>query len=148
MDKFFRKYLWDDERTPYRVPVARLTRRQADYELLFYATLTGVLFALVSIAALSNRLPHGDSAGVSLFAFTQVCAALLLGMTRNSWAAMYCAAAPIGMLLYFALYGFHASLGTLDKVLLVAAAILWALYGGRLVKVARVYPKLEDRSPG
>jgi hypothetical protein len=33
LEKYFKKYLWDDERTPYLVPVARMTRRQADYEL-------------------------------------------------------------------------------------------------------------------
>jgi len=142
MDKFFRKYVWDDERTPYLVSVARLTRGQAGYELLFYATLSGVLFALITLTALSSRLPHGDAPGVSLYAFTQVCAALLLGMTRSAWAAVYCASAPLAMLLYFALFGFHATLGTLDKTMLIAAAILWMLYCGRLVAVARAYPEL------
>lgn len=146
MDKYFRKYIWDDERTPYRVPVRRLTRRQADYELLFYATLSGVLFALIALAALSDRLPHGDAAGVSLYAFTQVCAALLLGMTRGVWAAIYCASAPIAALLYFVLFGFHPALEPLDKALLVGAAMLWTIYGGRLVAVARAYPGLS--SPG
>src|SRR3970282_257732 len=65
MDKFFRKYVWDDERTPYLVRVARLTRGQIEYELRFYAVITGVLFALVSVAALSNSLPHGDARGGS-----------------------------------------------------------------------------------
>jgi len=144
MDKFFRKYVWDDLRTPYRVPVSRLTRRQADYELLFYATLSGVLFGMISLAALSDRLPHGSVAGVSLFAFTQVCAALLLGMTRSAWAALYCATGPIGALLYFVLFGFQPSLGVADKMLLVAICVLWAIYGGRLVSVARAYPGLAQ----
>ena len=145
MDKFFRKYVWDDLRTPYRIPVSRLTRRQADYELLFYATLSGVLFGMISLAALSNRLPHGNVGGVSLFAFTQVCASLLLGMTRSAWAALYCATGPIGALLYFVLFGFHASLGLADKLLLVATCVLWAIYCGRLVSVARAYPNLAER---
>lgn len=146
MDKFFRKYVWDDERTPYLVSVGRLTRRQADHELLFYATLSGVLFALIALAALSRRLPHGDASLVSLFAFTQVCASLLLGMTRSAWAAVYCATAPLAALLYFALFGFHPSLGALDKSLLVVAAILWTLYGRRLVSVARAYPGLAEKA--
>jgi hypothetical protein len=143
VDKFFRKYVWDDERTPYLVSVSRLTRAQIEYELRFYAVFSGVLFALVSIAALSDRLPHGDARGVSLYAFTQVCAALLLGMTRSAWAAMYCATAPVAALLYFVLYGFHATLGTADKSLLLAAMVLWAVYCGRLVAVARAYPAPE-----
>ena len=143
MDKFFRKYVWDDERTPYLVSVSRLTRAQIEYELRFYAVFSGVLFALVSVAALSDGLPHGDARGVSLYAFTQVCAALLLGTTRSAWAAMYCATAPLAALLYFVLYGFHATLGMADKALLLATMVLWALYGGRLAAVARAYPALE-----
>lgn len=142
MDKFFRKYVWDDERTPYLVSVARLTRRQIEYEVRFYVVFTGILFALVSVAALSHSLPHGDARGVSLFAFTQVCAALLLGASRSTWAALYCASAPLGVLLYFALFGFHSSLGTADKTLLVALAVVWVAYCGRLVALARAYAGL------
>jgi hypothetical protein len=103
-----------------------------------------VLFALVSVVALSNSLPHGDARGVSLYAFTQVCAALLLGMTRSAWAAMYCASAPLAALLYFVLFGFHPSLGSADKTLLVVAMVLWVVYCGRLVAVARAYSALAD----
>lgn len=145
MDKYFRKYVWDDERTPYLISVARLSRTQIEYELRFYAVITGVLFALVSLAALSNSLPHGDARIVSLYAFTQVCAALLLGMTRSTWAAFYCASAPLAALLYFALFGFHPSLGFGDKALLVAAVVLWVAYGGRLIAIARAYAGLADK---
>jgi hypothetical protein len=144
MDKFFRKYVWDDERTPYLVSVARLTRRQVAYELRFYAVITGVLFGLISIASLSSALPHGDARGVSLFAFTQVCASLLLGATHSVWAALYCASAPLAALAYFALFGFHPSLGGADKTLLVAAMVLWAVYSGRLLAIARAYPGSAD----
>ena len=146
MDKYFRKYVWDDERTPYLVPVARLTRRQAEYEMLFYAVFSGVLFALVAVVALSKHLPHGDLQGVSLFAFTQVCAALLLGVSASAWAALYCASAPIAALLYFALFGFHPNLGGGDKVLLVLAMLLWFRYCWRLLAVARAYPSLPNPS--
>jgi hypothetical protein len=147
MDKYFRKYVWDDERTPYRVPVSRLTRRQAEYEILYYAVLTGVLFGLISLASLSDRLPHGNATIVSLYAFTQVCAALVLGATRSAWAALYSAGAPIAALLYFVLYGFHPNLGTADKTLLIAAVVLWLWYCGRLISVARAYPTLPESSP-
>jgi hypothetical protein len=145
MDKYFRKYVWDDERTPYLISVARLTHGQIEYELRFYAVITGVLFALVSLAAPSNSLPHGDARGVSLYAFSQVCAALLLGMTRSAWAALYCASAPLAALAYFALFGFHASLGFADKTLLLTAMVLWVAYCGRLVAIARAYAGLAGR---
>jgi hypothetical protein len=144
MDKYFKKYVWDEKRTPYLVPVARMSRGQAEYEMLFYAVLSGVLFAVITLAALSSQLPHGNAAGVSLYAFTQVCAALLLGMTRSAWAALYCAAAPLAALVYFILYGFHPNLGVADKTLLVVLMVLWVCYGARLFAVARAYPGLAN----
>ena len=105
---------------------------------------SGVLFALVAVAALSNSLPHGDARGVSLYAFTQVCAALLLGATRSVWAALYCASAPLAALVYFALFGFHPSLGVADKALLLAAMVLWVAYCGRLLAIARAYSGLAE----
>lgn len=147
MDKFFRKYVWDDQRTPYFVPVERMTRGQAGYEIRFYAIVTGVLFAVVALAALSNRLPHGNAQGVSLYAFTLVCATLLLGAAVSVWSALYCASAPLAALLYFALFGFHANLGVGDKTLLVGAMVLWVFYCRRLVAIVRAYPSLAE-SPG
>jgi len=147
LDKYFKKYVWDDERTPYLVPVDRLTRRQAGYELHFYALFVGVFCALFSLAALSSKLPHGHSPIVSLYAFSVVCAAVLLGFGRHPWAAFWCATPPLAGLAYFAVYGFHPNLGTQEKVLLVVAMIAWLAYCRRLVAVARAYARLPQ-SPG
>jgi len=147
LDKYFKKYVWDDERTPYFVPVERLTRSQASYELHFYALFVGVLCAVVSLAALSSKLPHGSTPIVSLYAFTVVCAAVLLGLGRHPWAAFWCATPPVAGLAYFAVYGFHPNLGTQEKVLLVVAMIAWLAYCRRLVAVARAYASLPQ-SPG
>jgi len=148
LDKYFKKYVWDDERTPYFVPVARLTRRQAAYELHFYALFVGVLCAVVSVVALSDKLPHGNAVIVSLYAFSVVCAALLLGMSRHPWAAIWCATPPLAGLAYFAAYGFHPNLGTQDKVLLVMAMIAWLVYDRRLLAVARAYAGLPQPPQG
>lgn len=144
MDKYFRKYVWNDERTPYRIPVARLTRQQAGYEMLYYATVTGVLFSLIALMALMPQPPHGRAPGVSLFAFTQVCAALLLWATSSIWSALYCASAPVAGLLYFAVFGFHPNLGAADMVLLVVAMLLWIWYARRLIAITRAYPSLAS----
>jgi len=144
LDKYFKKYVWDDERTPYFVPVSRLTRRQAGYEILFYALFVGVLCAGISLASLSDKLPHGGAAIVSIYAFTVVCAALLLGMSRHPSAALWCASPPVAALAYFAIYGFHPNLGPTDKVLLVVVMVAWVAYARRLLAVARAYTSLPD----
>jgi hypothetical protein len=146
LDKYFKKYIWDDERTPYFVAVARLTRSQAGYEIYLYALFVGVLCAIISVAALSTKLPHGNSVIVSLYAFSVVCAAVLLGATRHPWAAFWCATPPVAGLAYFAVYGFHPNLGVQDKVLLVVAMIAWLVYCRRLLAVARTYDRLAQSS--
>lgn len=142
LDKYFKKYVWDDERTPYLIPVDRLTRRQTGYEILFYALFVGVLCAVLSMISLSGKLPHGDTTVVSLYSFTVVCAALLLGVSRQPWAAWWCASPPLAGLLYFAVYGFHPNLGANDKVLLVVAMIVWLFYCRRLIAVARAHARM------
>jgi hypothetical protein len=141
-EKLVKRYVWHDERTPYFTRVARLTRRQAEYELSGYAVLVGVLFGAVSIASLSNTLPHGDNAVVSIYAFTVCCAAILLGTTRHPWAAIWCASAPLAALAYFALYGFHPNLETAEQAILVAVIFAWLVYARRVVAVAHAWPGL------
>ena len=141
-EKLVKRYVWSDERTPYFTRVAHLSRRQAHYELFGYALFTGVLFAVLSVVSLSSELPHGDTAGVSLYAFSVCCAAILLGATRHPWAALWCAGAPLAALGYFAIYGFHPNLGIPDKVLLVTVMLAWLLYARRAVAVTRAWPGL------
>jgi hypothetical protein len=133
-EKLVKRYVWHDERTPYFTRVANLTRRQAHYELFAYALFLGVLSGVIAVAAPSNW--------VSLYAFSVCCAALLLGMTRNSWAAIWCACAPLAALAWFALDGFHPGLETAEKTLLVLAALAGLAYSRRVVAVARTWPQL------
>ena len=143
-EKLFKRYVWHDERTPYLTRVANLTRAQAQYELFGYSLLMGVLFAALSVVALSSALPHGDAPGVSIYAFTVCCAAVMLGATRHPWAAIWCAGAPLALLAYFATWGFHPRLELLDKALLVAGALAWLLYSRRVVAVARAWQRLAE----
>jgi len=138
-ERLVKRYVWNGERTPYFTRVANLSRRQAHYELFGYALLVGVLGAVLSVASLSAELPHADAEGVSLYAFSVCCAAVLLGATRHPWAALWCAGAPLALLAYFAVWGFHPALESADKVLLVAIVVAWLLYSGRTVAVARAW---------
>jgi hypothetical protein len=138
-EKLVKRYVWHDERTPYFTRIANLTRRQAHYELFGYALFVGLLAGALSVAALSEGLPHGGAAGVSIYLFTVCCAAVLLGATRHPWAAAWCSSLPLAALVYFGVFGFHPALGTPDKVLLVAVLVGWLLYARRPVRVARAW---------
>ena len=146
-EKLFKRYVWHDDKTPYLTRVANLSQTQAHYELLAYAVLAGVFSGIAAVAALSPALPHGGAALVPLYAFSVCCAAVMLGMTRHPWAALWCAGAPLALLAYFAIWGFHPRLELGDKVLLVALASAWLAYSPRVVAVARRWQSF-DATPG
>jgi hypothetical protein len=139
-EKLVKRYVWHDERTPYFTRVARLSSVQARYELFAYCVFMAVLFGVLSVLALSERLPHGAAAIVPLYAFSVLCASVMLGATRSAAAAAYCAASPLALLAYFAVWGFPAGLSTLDHAVLIAAPIGGFLYSLRVVTVVRAFP--------
>jgi hypothetical protein len=144
-EKLFKRYIIDDEKTPYFTAVARLTRRQARYELFAFCLLTGVLYAMIGIASLSGGLPHGGAIGVPLYAISLLFAVLLLGLIRHPYAAAYCATGPVAALLYFLQFGFHPNIGTGDKVLIVVLLLLWVRYNFRVLAIARGFRDMPDR---
>src|SRR5262245_12791960 len=140
----FKRYVGNDIKTPYFVKVDRLTRSQARNELFVYALCLTVLFGVVGVASLSPDLPHGDALGVSLYAFLVAGAAIAFGLTKHPAAAAICASAPVGALMYFTLFGFHANAGSGDKILQVIIVMLWLRYSWRIVKITRAYPTMPE----
>jgi hypothetical protein len=133
-EKLVKRYVWHDERTPYFTRVANLTEVQVRYELFAYAVFMGVLFGALALFSLSPTLPHGDAAVVPIYAFSVLCAAVVLGMTRHPYAALYCAGAPLAALAYVGLFG-----SGLDEGVLIAGALAWFAYSLRVVAVARAW---------
>jgi hypothetical protein len=143
-DRYLKRYVWDDDTTPYLVPVQSLNRRQAGYELTAYAIFLGFLFGIVAIITLSAQAPGGRSAGMSLYSFTVVCAAVLLGTTRNYYAALYCSSAAPASLIWIYVFAHHPNLKTLDHAVLVIFALLWMRYGLRIIAIARGYEDMPE----
>lgn len=141
-EKMFKRYVFDDVRTPYFTPAVRLTQTQARYELFVYTIFLGMLFAVLSVASLSPDLPHRGAAGVSAYALSVVLAAVAFGVARHPWAAAYCASAPLAALFYFLIYGFHPNLGTGDKVLLTVVVLVWLRYSWRVLAIVRSFPSM------
>lgn len=136
-EKLVKRYVWHDERTPYLTRVARLSPRQARYEIFAYAVFMVVLFGVLALAALSPRAPHAGAGIVPLYAFSVLCAAVVLGATRHLAAALWCALAPLGALAYFGVFGFHPGLEAADRAVLVVFVLAWLAYGARVVAIAR-----------
>ncbi|GHD46344.1 hypothetical protein GCM10017083_15360 [Thalassobaculum fulvum] len=140
----FKRYVWDDRTTPYLVPVARLNRRQADSEILAYSLFMGVLFSVVALGAMSEMTPLGRSPVAGFYAFTVVCACLLLHYTKAVPAALYLGTAPLVGLGYVAVAGRNAGRDPIDSAIVAAILIVLAWYSLRLVNLARRYPNLPE----
>lgn len=140
-ERFVRRYLWDDERTPYLVPVSRLRRAQADHEIFACSLFTGLLFGLVCLVALA-RGDDGPALLVALYALTVVAAALVFATLKLKIAGYWCAAAAPAALALYLQVGFGGRLDWPDHVLILAVLALWLRYALRVAHLARAYPAL------
>ena len=146
-DKYIKRYVWDDNKTPYFVAVPKLNRTQADHELFAYTLFIALLFAAISIISLSEAAPHGKSPGVALYCLSVFCTAVLFGVTRHVHAAHYLALAPLASLGYFFFVGFPPGLATIDELLLVCVSLAFLRYSMRVVAIAKAYPDMPEGSP-
>jgi hypothetical protein len=135
-EKLFKRYIWDDDRTPYFVPVARMTKKQADYEIFGYTLFFCSLFSIVCLVALSGG---GMLDLVVLYGFSAIVSTIVLGVTKHTYAAYYCGAVPLIVLLYFLFYGFPANLAPIDHLVLIAFTLIWLRYSLRIVSIAKAY---------
>lgn len=141
---FFRKYVWNDEKTPYLISVERLTQRQARNELFTYSVLLAAFFFVAGMAALLGASIVGGSLTVAIYAFAVCSAAVALVAIRHWIAAIICATAPPAILLFFIVNGFPPTLHILDKLLIGAVILaLWA-YSFRVVRITRAFPNLRE----
>jgi len=144
LQRFVRKYVWSDEKTPYLVKVGRLTRRQARNELFVFSVLIAAFFFTAGMAALLGASIVANSLGVAVYSFAICSVAIALAATQHPAAAIACATAPPAVLAYLLISGFPPQLHLLDQLLISAILLaLWA-YTARVVRITRAYPYLEE----
>ena len=144
-EKLFKRYVWDDQKTPYFTSAGDLTRSQADNEIHVYSIFLGILFAVVAVASTIDASPYGRSVGVAFYGFSVVCAAVVLAFAKHHMAALYCAATPVAALAFLLLEGFSPKLGAVDHVVILAVLLILLRYSFRVVAIVRRYP---DMAPG
>ncbi len=147
-EKYIKKYVWDENKTPYFISVGKLNRGQADHELFAYTLFVGLLFGAISIISLTENAPHGRSHTVALYAFSAFCSAVLFGVTKHVYFAYYLATAPLATLAYFFVSGFPPNLHAIDKLLLVVVSLILLRYSLRVVAIAKAYPDMPEATPG
>jgi hypothetical protein len=144
-DKYLKRYTWDDTRTPYLVPVHRLSRTQAEYETFAYAFFLMVLFGVIGVAAYVGRVPQGKSVLLASYAFSVLGAAVLFGLTKHLYAALYCAAVPVVALLYFFFQGFPPKLALIDELVLLIFLAMCLRYSRRIIAISLAFDSMPEK---
>jgi hypothetical protein len=134
-----RRYVWDEEKTPYLVRAERLTGAQARSELFVYAFLLAILASVVSVVAVLGQDRAGTLATpvVALYAATILVGAIVLGTAGSPAAAWYCATAPVAAWLAALTGAFRPGMEMGERLVLAVASALWMAYAVRVVRIAR-----------
>lgn len=134
-----KRYVWDDDKTPYLVRPERLTATQARNELFVYAVLLSILAAgLTLVAAVAHaRLGPVAAASLVLYGLALAVGAIALGVTGHPAAALACASGPVVMAIAALAGGLRPAMSGAERVVLTAVAIVWLGYAARVVRIAR-----------
>ena len=142
---YIKRYVWDDNKTPYFVAVSKLKKSQADYELFSFTFFMGLLFAIVSIISLTENAVYGKSLTVALYAFSVSGAAVLFGLTKHVYAVYYLATAPLAALAVMAwviLGDLAPELAAIDKVVIIVISLALLRYSLRVLAITKAYRDL------
>ena len=139
----FRKYVWNVDTTPYFTAVPDMTRRQADSEIRFYCWFIIILFGVVTLTSFKGGMGNG-SVGVTYYAFTVVCAAVLFGIAKFYPAALYLSATPLVSLAYLWLYGVGSERPLGDTIIVTVVLLGLLRYSLRLVAIGKAYPEMPE----
>lgn len=141
-ETMFKRYVWDTERTPYFTPVSRLTRVQADFEVLAFSIFMGVLFSVVALGALTDKSMFGRSPPLGLYAFSVTASAIVFNYTKLLIPAIYLAASPLACLAYVIIYGFDGARLRVDSLIAGGIVLMLTLYAPRIIGIARAYESM------
>ncbi|MEM7249959.1 MAG: hypothetical protein AAF493_00955 [Pseudomonadota bacterium] len=142
--KYIRRYFWDDETTPYLVPVGKLHRKQADSELFAYTLFVSILFAVICVFSITGAAPYGKSFGAGLFCFIVFCGGVTLGMTKHTYAAFVTALAPVGAWFYLFAMDLRSDLHWGDQLFIVVFSLIWLRYALRVINITQRYPYMAE----
>ena len=142
---YIKKYVWDEDKTPYFVAVNKLKQHQANNELFAYAGFIAILFTVVALAAFSTKSPFGRSYGIAFYGFSVAASAIMLHITKNIYPAIYCGLAAIVALLFCLLRAWQGEQATDNAVILIIFTGLWCWYSWRVVRIAQAYEFMASK---
>lgn len=149
-EKFIKRYVWDDNKTPYFIGVDKLTKAQAHNELFVYSLFLTTLFAVVTLVSLRDidTLGTFKSYAVTVYAASIFGCGILFGASKHFYTALYCVTAPAACFLNFTTGEFRQSAIGLDQFVIMVFSLLWLRYAVRVVAIAKSYHQLPEKSAG
>ncbi len=146
---YVKKYVWDEKKTPYFVPVPRLTRGQAKSEIFIYVLFIGVPSMLMAIGTTGSVLETGStlSATIGIYTITLCIAAAMLHAKKLTIAAYYTISLPVVLLIYLYFRQRYMDVAIFDTIVLVAVLLAWLRYIFRVVAICKIYPGLPEAWP-
>jgi len=147
LQDFVRKYIWDQEKTPYFRSVRRLTKSQADNEIKIYAIFLGTIFTIMEILSASTWVDTGEfmPGVVAVYCAFLVATAVMIWRHKDVRAALFCVTAPIATAMNFMFDGFHGELHEVDRYILIGFCLLWLRYTLRVLSICRRYDNMPQR---
>jgi hypothetical protein len=144
-EKYVRKYIWDDQSTPFLVKVKDLSQAQASKELFLFAIFLATPFSLLSAATGTMVVQNGQFIYVfaTLYAVSIVMAAAITHHSKSRSTAIYCGTAPLALLGYFIVNGFPSKLHLLDHAIMITAILCFLRYTFRIVAIVSAYHDLK-----
>ncbi len=149
-EKFVKRYVWDDNKTPYLIGVDKLSKTQAHNELFVYSLFLTTLFAVVALVSFReiNTLGSFKSYAVTFYAASIFGCGIFFGASKHLYTALYCVTAPAACFLHFTTGEFRHSAAGLDQFVLILFSLLWLRYAVRVVAIAKAYHQLPDKNAG
>lgn len=145
--QYLKKYVWDEQKTPFLVDVDKLNKGQADSEIFLYALFLSVPGALVGAAAVAYGLRSGIDvlALVGAYGFSVCVAAALMHARKHLPSALYSISAPVMLFAYLYFQGFHPNLAWIDQIVLIVVLLLWLRYTVRVAAIVKRYPVMPEK---
>ncbi len=121
-EKYVKKYVWDDDKTPYFIPASKLMRDQADKEIFLYSFFLALPAALLNAAVVSELLSgRTGNVAVGLYGIAILLSAVFLKFRKSTYSALFAISAPIVILLHFAVNGFEVPNLNINTAKIVSA---------------------------
>jgi hypothetical protein len=146
---FIRKYVWNDDKTPYLIKVDKLNRRQAKSELFIYTWFLASLYGMWTLVAIAKLMPADDLVDTALtfYCLSMFLTALFFGLTKNPYAALYSVSAPLMACLILVTNALATQLSTLDKWAVATVCLLWLRYTWRVLAITRAFEDMPEGPP-